>query len=166
MNRKYQLRRTFNEIFQHGCVGPVEIGMLVAELDFEALSQALRFNMEPMYRFRADNYCEEACEYRSELLFPISGTMVYEQPIARENSLVTLERSYEIWILDDLRVVLVSKVKIADSSDMFNCEFRSIRTQSIEEIPLEMDLDVNALAAALKEMSDSYRDCSMPFHEL
>ena len=166
MNRKYQLKSSFKEIFQHSRADYADPAILIADLDFEALSQVIRYNMEPLYRFRSDNYCEEACEYRSELLLPVSGTMIYEQMISRECSLVTLERSYELWILDDLRFVLVSKVKIADSTDMFNCEYRSIRTMSIEQIALEVDLDLNALAAALKELIDSFRDCSMPFHEL
>lgn len=166
MNRKYQLQRTIKEIFQHGRVKSVETAMLVAELDYEALSQALRFDMEPLHRFRTDNYCEESCEYRSELLLPVSGTLIYEQPIIKESSLVTLERSMELWVLDDLSIAVISKVKIADLTDMFNGVYRSIRTRSLEELPLEIDLDLDALAATLKEMSDSFRDCSMPFSEL
>lgn len=166
MNRKYQLQRTIKEIFQHGRVKSVETGMLVAELDYEALSQALRSDMEPIYRFRTDNYCEESCEYRSELLFPANGTLIYEQTITKDSSLVTLERSKELWILDDLSIAVVSKVKIADSTDMFNGVYRSIRTQSLEELPFEIDLDLDMLAESLQEMSNSFRDCSMPFSEL
>lgn len=77
-----------------------------------------------------------------------------------------MERSKELWILDDLSIVVISKVKFADSSDMFNGVYRSIRTQSLAELPYEIDLDLDVLAATLQEMSNSFRDCSMPFSEL
>ena len=166
MNRKYRLEDIFKGIFQHSHVKSVETAMLVTDLDYEALSQALHFDMEPIYRFRSDNFCEESCEYRSELLLPVSGTLIYEQPITKESSVVTMDRSKELWILDDLSIVVISKVKFADSSDMFNGVYRSIRTQSLEELPYEIDLDLDVLAATLQEMSNSFRDCSMPFSEL
>lgn len=90
MNRKYQLKSSFKEIFQHSRADYADPAILIADLDFEALSQVIRYNMEPLYRFRSDNYCEEACEYRSELLLPVSGTMIYEQMISRECSYSSL----------------------------------------------------------------------------
>lgn len=166
MNRKYKLESIFKEIFPHCRVKSVETAIQMAEMDYEALSQALHFDMEPIYRFRSDNFCEESCEYHSELLLPISGTLIYEQPVTKESSVVTMERSKELWILDDLSIVVISKVKFADSSDMFNGVYRSIRTQSLDELPYEIDLDLDVLAASLREMSNSFRDCSMPFTEL
>ena len=166
MNRKYALEDLIKDIFQHSRVKSVATAMLVADLDFEALSQALRYDMEPIYRFRSDNYCEESCEYRSELLLPVQGTLIYEQTITKESSLVTLERGMELWILDDLSIAVLVRVKVADSSDMFNCVYRVVRTQSLDELPYEIDLDLDVLAELLQEMSNSFRDCSMPFSEL
>ena len=166
MNRKYQLENLFKSIFQHCRVKTVETAMKVADLDYEALSQALRYDMEPIYCFRTDNFCEESCEYRSELLLPISGTLIYEQPIWKESSLVTMERSMELWVLDDLSIAVLAKVKIADSSDMFNGEYRTIRTRNLEELSREIDLDLDVLATSLMELANSFRDSAMPFQEL
>ena len=47
MNRKYQLKSSFKEIFQHSRADYADPAILIADLDFEALSQVIRYNMEP-----------------------------------------------------------------------------------------------------------------------
>lgn len=166
MNRKYRLAELLKTLFSHERVKHAETARLIEELDYEALSQALRYEMEPIYRFRTDNYCEESCEYRSELLLPVQGTRVYEQPILAQHSVVTLTRSMELWILDDLSIAILSNVKIADVSDLFNGEYRTIRTRELDALPYEINLDLETLAATLLELSKTFRDCSLPFSEL
>ena len=166
MNRKYQLEALIKQIFPHERVQSVETARLITEMDYEALSQALRSDMDTIFRFRTDNYCEECCEYRSELLLPVQGTRVYEQPLFTQRSVITMTRSMELWILDDLSIAVVSNTKIADASDLFNGEYRTIRTREVGEIPLEIELDLDALAKSLQELSSSFRDASLPFTEL
>ena len=65
MNRKYELQTVIRALFLIYRLSP-PVAAKLAELDYEALSQALNYNAEPIYRFRTDNYSEERCEYRSE----------------------------------------------------------------------------------------------------
>ena len=150
MNRKYELQTVLRALFLIYRLSPPMAAKL-AELDYEALSQALCYEAEPIFRFRTDNYQETKCEYRSELLLPRYGTLIYEQPVASDSSLVMLERSKELWLLDDLTPAVVSKVEIADPSDRYTAIYRTVRTRNFDEIPYEIDLDLDALAAALLE---------------
>lgn len=166
MNRKYRLVELLKTIFPHERVKHIETAQIIEELDYEALSQVLRNDMKPIYCFRADNLCEDNCEYRGELLLPVQGTRVYEQQICKQHSVSTRKRSMELWILDDLSIAVIANERFADPSDLFACEYRVVRTQKLEELPYEIDLDLDALAAALLELSNSFRDRSLPFSEL
>ena len=165
MNRKYELQTVVKALFLCGKISVSSVERIAA-MDYEALSQALCYEAEPIFRFRTDNYQEEKCEYRSELLFPRYGTLIYEQPVASDSSLVTLERSRELWLLDDLTPAVVSKVEITDPSDRFTAIYRTMRTRNFDEISYEIDLDLDALAAALLEKSAAFDACEMPYQEL
>ena len=77
-----------------------------------------------------------------------------------------LERSKELWLLDDLTPAVVSKVEITDPSDRFTAIYRSVRTRNYDEIPYEIDLDLDALAEALVEKCAAFDVCEMPYQEL
>ena len=165
MNRKYELRTVIRALFLIYRLSPPMAAKL-AELDYEALSQALNYNAEPIYRFRTDNYSEERCEYRSDLLLPHNGSLIFTQPEASDSAQVSFERSKELWILDDLTIAVVSKIELTDSTDTFTMTYRTVRTRNFNEIAYEIDIDPDALAKELLDMAKSFYDCPMPFQEL
>ena len=166
MNRKTQLEKLIKSIFRHDLVDSVPISKIISDLDYESLSQALRAEAEPIFRFRTDNEAEARCEYRSELLFHDSGTFLIDQVVAEESSVVSMERSRELWLLDDLTPVVLAKAEFRSEDDLFTCEYRTVRARGLEELNSEIDLDLRELAEKLWELTELFDGGPLPYHEL
>lgn len=165
MNRKYELEDSIKALFVGGKLS-VALAEQFSKMDYEALSQAIAYEEEPVFRYRVDNYFEDSGEYRSERLLPIDGTRLYSQIEERASTLLTVERRKEIWILQDLTLAVLSVVEITNLNNNFSTIYQTLRTDDIEEIPYEIDIDCDALASSLLNMCKAVACVPMPFQEL
>ena len=164
MSIKKQLKETFGALFSQ-----VRLDLHTAEslsnLAYGDLAQAIALRAKPIYRFYVD-YDGSFGGYRSELLTPHKGTLLYTDIETSDLSLLRVLRSRELWILDDLTLVVLSAVELSNSEDQVSATYRTIKTWDMAEIPDEIDIDYDELAIALTDMSVEHYAEPMIYQEL
>ena len=116
MSRKYELEVKVRGLFDGGKLS-ISLAEQFYDMDFGALAQALAYDAEPIYRFRIDNFHDDCGEYRSERLFRENGTLLYSRIEEQHTTLLNIERRTELWMLENLKFVVISAVEVTDSTN-------------------------------------------------
>ena len=81
-------------------------------------------------------------------------------------TLLNIERRTELWMLENLKFVVISAAEVTDSTNRISATNRTVRTTDFDEIPNEIDIDFDELCSSLLEFSKSFSAVPMPYQEL
>ena len=135
MSRKYELEVKVRGLFDGGKLS-ISLAEQFYDMDFGALAQALAYDAEPIYRFRIDNFHDDCGEYR------------YSRIEEQHMTLLNIERRTELWVLENLKFVVISAVEVTDSTNRISTTNRTVRTTDFDEIPNEIDIDFDELCSS------------------
>ena len=141
---------------------------ILEHLNSEDLLQAIWNYAVPVYAYTVWTEDVSDCEYRGDLLFPFSATLLYSMPsmISTSESGIICERHVELWLTDDMKLVVVSNYCTDFYDGEFVSKYRTIKTTDQDEFSRFLDLDYNLLALVLAALADEYAHSPMTTYEL
>lgn len=107
---EYAVRHLFQGgIGEHG-YSETEVETLLHGIDFEALLQAVRHNAQTVHAYTTEGKAPMSFNYRGRDLFGQRATRLYEDNDQNCASIVLTDRTYELWLLEDMDLVAVACV--------------------------------------------------------
>ena len=107
---EYAVRHLFQGgIGEHG-YSEEEVETLLHGIDFEALLQAVWHNAQTVHAYTTDGKAPMSFNYRGRDLFGQRATRLYEDNDQNCASIVLTDRTYELWLLEDMDLVAVACV--------------------------------------------------------
>ena len=111
MNKKEQLKRLICTLYRQGepedytdeCMED-----MLDNIDFEVLLQAVAHSAKTVYAYEACGVQDCSFNYRSAPLFPQKAVRLYEDIVKFVTEAVICARTMEVWLLEDLSLVIVS----------------------------------------------------------
>lgn len=138
-----------------------EMDALLEELDFDALLQTVRHNAQTPFCYMTCGKAAKSYAYRSEELFDQRATLLYRDVTAVDDGPVSVARSTELWLLEDMTLETVSCVSMVYGS--YASEYREIKGE-IWETGVWVDLE--DLTAKLNELCGPCFAGEIPNYEL
>lgn len=132
-------------------------------INIDTLLQAIRHNAETVYAYRTDTKCEIGLNYRGEELFSQRATLLYEDIHDAVSDVAFVFRSTELWLLEDMRIAVVSCVSIVAGDDELVSEYRVFKGYDWEDCGIE---DLEDFAEELQAMCARHYGYDMPIYEL
>lgn len=86
--------------------------------------------------------------------------------IARTESGIITIASYELWLTDDMRIVVISNFHKDFNDGELISEYRTIKTDEQDEFYQVYEPDYNLLVLELWAMSKKFNSSNMPTYEL
>ena len=165
--RGFEVRNTFDTLF-----GDVELlpsaEKTLKSINFDDLAQVLRHDAKAVYVYATWAKNKTGCEYRGELLFPFPATLLQSAPYmiaGTESGIITIA-SYELWLTDDMRIVVISNFHKDFNDGELISEYRTIKTDEQDEFYQVYEPDYNLLVLELWAMSMKRNSSKMPTYEL
>ena len=152
-------------IGEHGYTDS-EIRELLDELDYGSLLQGVRHNAQTVHAYAMQGRQCKAFNYRGGDLFGQRATLLYEDYEQSWSGIVTTDRSYELWLLEDMSLVSVACVSLACDSENFITQYREVSGERGWPWDSGLCLSLEDLTENLLEMCQSYGECNMPVYEL
>lgn len=102
---------------------------IINEIDIEELAQGLNYYAEEVFTYETHDTFEIAIQYRGPELFDWKACLVLQYPIMQSSTYVDQEIIRELWLLEDMSFVEISKVTVAftDENNKFESMYRTIR---------------------------------------
>ena len=145
-------------IGEHGYTDS-EIRELLDELDYGSLLQGVRHNAQTVHAYAMQGRQCKAFNYRGGDLFGQRATLLYEDYEQSWSGIVTTDRSYELWLLEDMSLVTL------DCGDgEYVTEYREIKEGGPWHTEIHLDLD--ELAERLDDLCGGSAECNIPVYEL
>lgn len=132
-------------------------------IDFEALVQVVRHNAQTPFVYTTHSKAPKAYEYRSAELFDQRATRLYRAVTEVCEGAVSVARSLELWLLEDMSLQTVSCVSVVYSSGAYASEYRESKGDAWE---CGVWMDLEDLTDTLDEMCDPYYEGKIPTYEL
>lgn len=138
---------------------------MLDSLDFCTLLQAVRHSAETVHTYTTQGRAPKSFNYRSGELFPQRATLLYEDfDQGNQSGEILVERHYELWLLEDMSLVVVSCVSVDFGDGEFVTEYREIKQGDPWNTP--MCLNLEELAENLFEMFGQCYEHTLPIYEL
>ena len=150
-------------IGEHGYTDS-EIRELLDELDYGSLLQGVRHNAQTVHAYAMQGRQCKAFNYRGGDLFGQRATLLYEDYEQSWSGIVTTDRSYELWLLEDMSLVTVACVSLDCGDGEYVTEYREIKEGGPWHT--EIHLDLNELAERLDGLCGGSAECNIPVYEL
>lgn len=150
-------------IGEHGYTDS-EIRELLDELDYGSLLQGVRHNAQTVHAYAMQGRQCKAFNYRGGDLFGQRATLLYEDYEQSWSGIVTTDRSYELWLLEDMSLVTVACVSLDCGDGEYVTEYREIKEGGPWHT--EIHLDLNELAERLDDLCGDSAECNIPVYEL
>ena len=150
-------------IGEHGYTDS-EIRELLDELDYGSLLQGVRHNAQTVHAYAMQGRQCKAFNYRGGDLFGQRATLLYEDYEQSWSGIVTTDRSYELWLLEDMSLVTVACVSLDCGDGEYVTEYREIKEGDPWDSPMYLDLD--ELADEINAMCAAYYESDIPLYEL
>ena len=150
-------------IGEHGYTDS-EIRELLDELDYGSLLQGVRHNAQTVHAYAMQGRQCKAFNYRGGDLFGQRATLLYEDYEQSWSGIVTTDRSYELWLLEDMSLVTVACVSLDCGDGEYVTEYREIKEGDPWDSPMYLDLD--ELADEINTMCAAYYESDIPLYEL
>ena len=161
---EYAVRHLFQGgIGEHG-YSEEEVETLLHGIDFEALLQAIRHNAQTVHAYAMQGRQCKAFNYRGGDLFGQRATLLYEDYEQSWSGIVTTDRSYELWLLEDMSLVTVACVSLDCGDGEYVTEYREIKEGGPWHTEIHLDLD--ELAERLDGLCGGSAECNIPVYEL
>ena len=106
----------------------------------------------------------KAFNYRGGDLFGQRATLLYEDYEQSWSGIVTTDRSYELWLLEDMSLVTVACVSLDCGDGEYVTEYREIKEGGPWHTEIHLDLD--ELAERLDDLCGGSAECNIPVYEL
>lgn len=152
-------------IGEHGYTDS-EIRELLDELDYGSLLQGIRHNAQTVHAYAMQGRQCKAFNYRGGDLFGQRATLLYEDYEQSWSGIVTTDRSYELWLLEDMRLAAVARVTVAAGRDKYVTEYREISGECGDPWDSGLCLDLEELTGLLIGLCRPYCECDTPVYEL
>ena len=130
-----------------------QIEELLDCIDFPALLQAVRHNVQTVYAYSVQG----APSYRGSELFSQRATLLWENELGPG----PLNRKLELWLLEDMRIAAVSCVTVTGKG--FASEYREVKGNPWE---CGIFLDLDGLTDRLTELCNPVFAGKIPVYEL
>ena len=150
-------------IGEHGYTDS-EIRELLDELDYGSLLQGVRHNAQTVHAYAMQGRQCKAFNYRGGDLFGQRATLLYEDYEQSWSGIVTTDRSYELWLLEDMSLVTVACVSLDCGDGEYVTEYREIKEGGPWHTEIHLDLD--ELAERLDGLCGGSAACNIPVYEL
>ena len=150
-------------IGEHGYTDS-EIRELLDELDYGSLLQGVRHNAQTVHAYAMQGRQCKAFNYRGGDLFGQRATLLYEDYEQSWSGIVTTDRSYELWLLEDMSLVTVACVSLDCGDGEYVTEYREIKEGGPWHTEIHLDLD--ELAERLDGLCGDSAECNIPVYEL
>lgn len=150
-------------IGEHGYTDS-EIRELLDELDYGSLLQGVRHNAQTVHAYAMQGRQCKAFNYRGGDLFGQRATLLYEDYEQSWSGIVTTDRSYELWLLEDMSLVVTACVSVDFADGGFVTEYREIKQGDPWNTP--MCLDLEELRQKLGDMFCQCYEHELPIYEL
>ena len=135
----------------------------LGDIDFHALTQAVRDNARTVYAFTTQGQHEKSFNYRGEELFHQRATLLYEENDQSTAEIAVTTRTLELWLLEDMSLVCVACVRVEYEGGGYVTEYRTIKGDPARS---EMCLDPDDLSEALDELCGPCFENEQPVYEL
>ena len=149
-------------IGEHGYTDS-EIRELLDELDYGSLLQGVRHNAQTVHAYAMQGRQCKAFNYRGGDLFGQRATLLYEDYEQSWSGIVTTDRSYELWLLEDMSLVTVACVSLDCGDGEYVTEYREIKEGGPWHTEIHLDLD--ELAERLDGLCGGSAECNIPVYE-
>lgn len=140
---------------------------MLDSIDYTTLLQAVRHNAETVHIYTTEGRAPKSFNYRSGELFAHRATRLYEAfDQSNQSDEILADRSYELWLLEDMSLVSVACVSLACDSENFITQYREVSGERGWPWDSGLCLSLEDLTENLLEMCQSYGECNMPVYEL
>lgn len=147
-----------NEEYDRG-----EVERLLYGIDFEALVQAVRHRAITVYSYAAQSKHPKSLNYRGADLFGKRATRLYTDFDQTMTEAVTITRTVELWLLEDMTVTAVSCLSVDYDSEAYQTRYRENKGDPWDS---GMLLDLERLTEELQDLCGEYHEGEVPFYEL
>lgn len=166
MKKANDLKVTLLDLFRSGATEEhdvTDMEGLLDGIDFAALLQSLHHNAETVYEYTLDSWCGPQMNYRGAKLFPEKATFLCEDVRAMTFDETEISRSYELWMLPDLQLAVISCFRMILPGGQIT-EYRCLKEGNWQEAG--MCPDFVDLAITLDEFCAEYATLEYPVYEL
>ena len=161
---EYVIDRLFRcGIGEHG-YQEQEVEELLQGMDYNSLLQAVRHEAQTVHAYTTQGKQPQTFNYRGADLFGQRATLLYDDFDQSDAAQVLAERRYELWLLEDMSLVVVSCVSVDFGNGEFVTEYREIKQGDPWNTPIYLNL--NDLAEELTEMFCQCYEGELPIYEL
>ena len=167
MYNKMDFENTIQELFHSGAelgYTDEEIESLLDDIDPNLLLQAVRHNAETVYAYHVTTQCEAGINYCGEELFDQRAPLLYEDVDEAASELALVIRSKELWLLESMKIAVVSCVAVIVGDSELITEYRVFKGYDWLDSGIELDLE--SLAEGLGEMQFNHFGFDKPHYEL
>lgn len=138
---------------------------MLDSIDYTTLLQAVRHNAETVHIYTTEGRAPKSFNYRSGELFAQRATRLYEAfDQSNQSDEILADRSYELWLLEDMSLVTVACVSLDCGDGEYVTEYREIKEGGPWHTEIHLDLD--ELAERLDGLCGGSAECNIPVYEL
>ncbi len=166
MNKPQLLEKNIRALFKDGKTLDLEYFVILDELNFGSLLQAVRHHAETVFAYRINATEGAGRDYRSQELFPGRATQLYSCLAPFSESEIGVVRTLELWLMEDFSFSVVTNMEIVVGNGAIVSEYRAIKTQEFSEIHTEIPINLTELAKNLRDMCRDYEKAGLPCYEL
>lgn len=161
------LENTIRDLYRAGAergdYSEGDIEHMLYDIDFISLTQAVRHNAETVYGYTTQSERPKSINYRGSELFGQRATRLYTGFDQTAAEAVTVSRTEELWLLEDMAIVAVACVSVDYGGGAYCTEYREAKGDPWE---CGMFLDLNLLTDELMELCAGYAEGELPYYEL
>lgn len=161
------LENTIRELYFSGVTNEDystgEVEQLLHGIDYEALVQAIRHHATTVYVYAAQSKNPKSLNYRGTELFGQRATRLYTDFDQTMAEAVTIARTVELWLLEDMTFAAVSCLSVDYGDDAFQTRYRENKGDPWDS---GMLLDLERLTEELESLCGEYHASEVPFYEL
>lgn len=130
-----------------------DVACLLGEMNFMQIYQSARNRSRNVYKYEIESIIPNEFEYHSHALFNGPACMIYEVPDwgAEAGDVFELEHAIELWLLDDMRLVSVSRCAVFMDEGDYTSAYRELKC---EGWPMgEAPIDLSKVAASIRRLA-------------
>ena len=161
---EYAVRELFQDgVGDHGYTES-EIKELLKGIDYDCLLQAVRHNAQTVHAYTTQGTEPNAFNYRGADLFGQRATLLCDDFDQSWAGIAATARTYELWLLEDMSLVVTACVSLDCGDGEYVTEYREIKEGGPWHT--EIHLDLNELAERLDDLCGDSAECNIPVYEL
>lgn len=162
------LEYVIDRLFRSGIGEPgyqeEKVEELLQGMDYNSLLQAVRHEAKTVYAYTTQGKAPMSFNYRGADLFGQRATLLYTDFEQSDAGIVLTGRRYELWLLEDMSLVVTACVIVDIWDGEFITEYREIKQGDPWHTP--MCLSLEDLSIKLTEMFCRFNRSELPIYEL